>query len=183
MGNTDTFRTAKLPSAEINLGGTATTEATFLDTAGNYLTCYVPGSGALSFKPFRIYAAGRCIAGTGTPNFTASFYWGAGNTIYTASTQTKIASTGAVAIATTQGSWELVWDGLWDNTSRRLIGRMSGFVYATAVAVAIGSSIATSVDLNTATTSEGQGISITGTFSAGNASNKAYVDVFELTAR
>lgn len=183
MANAETFRiAAKLPSKEINLGGTGTTELNFLGSDGNNLACFIPGSGALQFKPFKIYAAGRVISGS-TYNFTVAMYFGPVATLFGATGHTTIATTGAVAAATTQGNWELEWNGVWDNTSQRLCGRISGFVYATAVAVAISGGIATGVDLNTATSSEGQGITITGTFGTGHASNAAYVDVFEVTAR
>lgn len=179
MSNSNTIRQAKLPSAEINLGGTSTSEALFLNTSANgggTLLCYIPGSGAMNKMYFRVTCCGRVVAGTGTPNFTASLYQGSAIT-----SANKLASTGAIAIATTQGNWGLICDFFWDSSSQRLCGLQKGWVYGTALAQIITTNPGTTIDLNTATTSEGNSFCLTGTFGTGNASNAAYVDKFEIT--
>lgn len=176
MPSNSTVSQAKgLPSKEINQGGTSTAEAQFI-AAGvtTPLILYYPGSSKLDKKPFRIYASGRVIAGTGTPNFTVSIYHGISSTI---GSNTKLATTSTIAIATTQGNWMLQSDCFWDSSSQRIEGLQKGFIYATALAQVINTAAMTAVDLTT----EGLGLTITGTFSAGNAANAAYVDVFEIT--
>ena len=165
------IRAAGCPSAEINAGGTSTAEVQFSPSGKTTpLICYLPGSSRLN-SVFVIRAVGRVVAGSATPNFTVSIYYGTSATI---GNNTKIATTSTVAIATTKGNFMLTSECYWDSTSQRIQGRMSGFVYATAVAVAINTAAATGVDLTT----EGLGLTITGTFSAGNAGNKAWVDDF-----
>lgn len=171
---------ALLPSADLNLGGTSTAEKQFTDTASTpvRLKLFAPGSGKLDKRHFTVRAWGRALAGT-AGNLTINIDWGVSATI---SSNTTIATTGAVAIGTTPGgNWYLETSCVYDSSSQRIMGRYYGYVHATAVAATINVA-ATSVDLTTASTSEGQGFTITGTFSAGNASNTAYVDGFELLA-
>jgi hypothetical protein len=181
MPNIGSSNRALVPSAELNLGGTATTEKQFTDstTAATRLILYAPGSGVLDKRSFRVRAWGRCLAGT-AGNLTVALYWGTSATI---GSNTKVCTTGAIAMGTTPGgNWLLETQMVYDSASQRIEGLMKGFIHATALAQVINTAAATSVDLTTATTSEGQGFTITGTFSAGNASNTAYVDGFELIA-
>lgn len=170
-----------LPSAEVNLGGTATTEAQFITAsrvgqraAGQPLAVYTPGSNTLKARRFMVRAGGRVTGGT-TTNLTVKLYWGTSSTI---GSNTNIATTGAIACNSASGNWELACDLMWDSTSSKLQGKFAGWVNATAVAAAVLSTGPTTVDLSGETTSNG--FTVTATFSAGNASNVAYVDYFEV---
>lgn len=176
MSESTVMQAKGLSSKDLNQGGTSTSEQQFI-AAGvtTPLICYYPGSSKLTAKMFKITAAGRCIAGTGTPNWTVSIYHGTSATI---GSNTKIATTGAVAQSTTQGNWFLVAECWWDSSSQRILGLTKGAVYATAVAQVINTGVITAADLTT----EGLGLTITGTFGAtGHASSAAYVDVFEIS--
>lgn len=182
-----------LPSAEINLGGTSTTEKLFLSAiasggvaAGSPLMCRIPGSNTLKNHFFRIRIGGRVTGGT-TTNLTVSLYQGTSTTI---ASNTKIASTGAIAANSLSGNWYLECLVGWDSTSTKLQGIMYGWVNATAVAAAIMTSVVTTPDLTTeavlnvasAASTNIPALTVTGTFSSGNASNVAFVDLFEVTA-
>lgn len=179
-----------LPSAELNLGGTTTTENQFLiktATAGVPVTaalpCRIPGSSILKNRPFFIRVGGRVTGGT-SGNFTAALYYGNSATV---GSNTKLATTGAINVNTAGGTWNLDVRCSWDSTSQTIRGQFSGYVYATVVAAAILSNSPTSVDLSTepnlATASGTQNVlTVTGTFGSGNASNVAYVDWFEVMA-
>lgn len=161
---------AKLPSASL---GNATSETQFTDTTSGAvrLQCFLPGSSKLDKRPFRIAAAGRVSPGT-SGNFTFAIYYGVSATI---ASNTALATTGAVNAAAA-GNFALWVDCFYDSTSQRIVGLLKGYVYATAVAQAIVTNAATSVDLST----EGLGLTCTGLFGTSNASNTAYVDVFEV---
>ncbi len=177
-----------LPSAELNLGGTSTSEKQFListATAGVPVTaplpCRLPGSNTLKNRPFRIRAAGR-VTGGASGNFAVSLYFGNSATI---SSNTKMSTTGNNNVNTTGGTWLLDTLCMWDSTSQTIRGQFSGFVYATMVTGAILSNSITVVDLSTepnvATASGTQNVvTLTGQFGTGNAANVAYVDVFEV---
>lgn len=174
-------RAIPLPSAEINLGGTSTSEAQFLTAsaqngvaAGTRLICYTPGSNSLKSRRFTVRVGGRVTGGT-TTNFTAKLYWGTSATI---ASNTSIATTSTNAVNSASGNWEIVAECQWDSTSQKIGGTFAGYVNATAVARAILSNLPTSVDLSGESTSNG--LTVTGTFSSGHASNAAYVDYFEV---
>lgn len=174
-------RALPLPSAEINLGGTGTAEAQFLTAsaqngvaAGTRLICYTPGSNQLKQRRFVVRVGGRVTGGT-TTNFTGKLYWGTSSTI---SSNTSIATTGAIAVNSGSGQWELVAELTWDSTSAKIGGTFQGHVNATAVARVVLSNLPTTVDLSGESTSNG--FTVTGTFSSGTATNAAYVDWFEV---
>jgi hypothetical protein len=170
-----------LPSAELNLGGTSTSEAQFLTAsaqngvaAATRLICYTPGSNQLKYRRFVVRVGGRVTGGT-TTNFTAKLYWGTSSTI---ASNTNIATSSTNAVNSASGNWELQASCVWDATSGKIQGVFQGWVNGTAVAAAILSNIPSSVDLSGESTSNG--FTVTGTFSSGNASNAAYVDYFEV---
>lgn len=170
-----------LPSAEINLGGTSTSEKQFLTAsaqngvaAGQPLKCYTPGSNTLKSRRFSVRVGGRVTGGT-TTNFTAQIYWGTSSTI---ASNTSIATSSTNAVNSTSGNWEMNADLRWDSTSSKIGGFFSGFVNATAVSRVVLSNLPTTVDLSGESTANG--FTVTGTFSSGNASNVAYVDYFEV---
>ena len=179
-----------LPSAEINLGGTSTSERFFLTSSasggvasGSAVMCRLPGSNILKNRPFRIRAAGRVTGGT-TTNFTAKIYYGNNATV---SSNTQIATTSTNAVNSASGTWLLECECTMDSTSLKICGVFFGFVNATAVAQVTLSNNVTILDPSTepslTTASATQNVlTVTGTFSTGNASNVAYVDVFEVIA-
>lgn len=174
-------RAIPLPSAEINLGGTGTAEGQFLTAsaqngvaAATTLKCYTPGSNVLKSRRFVVRVGGRVTGGT-TTNFTGKLYWGTSSTI---SSNTSLATTGAIAVNSTSGNWEIVAECGWDSTSAKIGGTFAGYVNATAVARVVLSNLPTTVDLSGESTSNG--LTVTGAFSSGNASNAAYVDYFEV---
>jgi len=180
-----------LPSAEINLGGTSTAEKQFLTAsaaggraAGQPLACRIPGSNTLKNRQFTIVVAGRVTGGT-TTNLTINLALGASTTI---ANNTTIATTGAIAVNSMSGNFRLQCECGWDSTSKKLQGIMYGWVNATAVATAIMTSVVTVPDLSTesnlnlASSAPDPSLTVTGTFSSGNASNVAFIDTFEIIA-
>ncbi len=173
-------RAIPLPSAEINLGGTATAEAQFLTAsaqngvaAGTKLVCYMPGSNTMKQRSFKVRVGGRYTTGTSAA-LTVSLYWGTSTTI---SSNKKIA-TGSALIATGSGNFFVEFEGMWDSTSAQILGIQRGYVNGVAIALAAITTSTSSVDLSGESTSNG--FTVTGTFSSGNASNAAIVDVFEV---
>lgn len=169
-----------LPSAELNLGGTSTSEAQFLTASafgatasGQPLVCPLPGSNTLKNRAFRVRAWGRMGSAVAT-NFTAKVYFGTSSTI---SSNTALATTGAIgsaAGASMNCTWGLELEGAHEATTGSISGLFRGWVNKTVVAQAVFSNTAT---VNAVT--EGQGFTITGQFATGTASNLAFVDGFE----
>mgnify|MGYP003395740219 CR=1 FL=1 len=166
---------AKVPATAI--GGTAitTVETQFKDYAGtNPLKVYVPGSTRLDGQMFKIIVAGRAIAGS-TYNFTLNLAYGISATY---SSNTTVATSGTVAIATTSCPFLLTAEFVWDSVSQKLFGVSgNGFwgitpaIYTKAITTAV-----TSVDLTT----EGLGFTLTGTFGTSHASNSAIITQFDI---
>lgn len=178
-----TMAALPLPSAELNLGGTSTSEKQFLTASAQNgvasattLTCYIPGSKVVSNRPISIVVGGRVFA---VGAFTASLYMGSSSTI---SSNTKIATTGSLSPSAggANCNWQIRVDGCCDATGNTINGIQKGWVGgATAVAQAILTATAAVTVANASST---LGLSITGTFATGNASNVAYVDYFEVLA-
>lgn len=183
MGAVDTIRRpVQLPSAELNLSGTSTSEKVFLTTGGLPLILPFPSAGELAgangkkMSLIRITAAGRVTGGT-TTNWTMQLQYG---TSATPSSNTDIESGAAVAVNSVSGQWCLIAHLMIDNTS----GKIDGFAHhiisgstVTYTAVAKADNTITGVVPDGSAT---LGFVLTGTFSSGNASNVAYVDVFQL---
>ncbi len=180
-----------LPSAEINLGGTSTSEAQFLTASamggrasGQPLACRIPGSNTLKQRLFNIIVAGR-VTGGGTTNLTLNLYLGNSTTI---ASNTNIATSGAIAVNSMSGNFKLICECGWDSVSTKLQGIMYGWVNATAIAQVIMTSVVTKPDLSTetnlnlSTKAPDPSLTVTGTFSSGFATNVAYIDTFEVCA-
>ena len=179
-----------LPSAELNLGGTSTSEKQFLiatATAGiavtQPLTCRIPGSNMFKqARPMIIRAAGRYSAASGT--FTAAISFGNSTTITAGN---KMATTGAIT-SNTSGTWFLEIDATWDSTSQSINGIFWGYVRGgTAVAQTTLSNVISSVDLSVEPNLAVAALTTncvhcTGQFGAGAAANVAFVDVLEVIA-
>ena len=169
-----------LPSAELNAGGTSTSEVQFTTAsddgqvaAGQPLVCYIPGSNVMRYRPFKVRVGGRAVGGSAATNFTANLDFGVSATI---ASNTTVATTGAIALAANTTGWFLEVDMHWSGT--QLTGLQKGWVHNTAVAQAIVTATAATTTLNAQSTSNG--FTVTGQFSAGQAANVAYVDWFEV---
>lgn len=190
--------------AELNLGGTSTSEVVFISsatasalnpTASDPVVCPLPKNiagiapttgfnaafttgklGALRTSiRFRVIAFGRVAAGA-SHNFTAKLAYG---TSATTTSNTSVATSGAIALTTAIGktTWFMELHLQYDADSQRINGYFSGQVHTTTVSPTTLSNALTAVDL-TATTA--LGFVASGTFSGGSASNKCYLDGFFL---
>lgn len=189
MGQASTISRAALPSAELNLGGTATTEKVFCLYGSTTVACILPlpsldalaGANAKKFSIVKITAAGRVTGGT-TTNFTPQLQFGTSTTV---ASNTDVESGVAVAVNSASGIWSIEGTYFIDYTSGKIDGYAANFlsgstVTYTAVAKADNTISSSSTPAFSFTTSSLQGFVLTGTFSSGNASNVAYVDVFQL---
>lgn len=162
-----------LPSAGI---GNATAETIFLagspGNTANSLLLQVPANGELSNKMFRIRVAGRVVPGA-TSNFTYALY--AGTTITSGN---KMATSAATSyVLTTNGSFWLVYEGFWDSSSKQIMGTFWGNQNNTILDLTVASNIIAADPNPTLATT--QKFLVTGLFGTSNASNTAFIDVFE----
>lgn len=163
MANTHTVaRAVRLPGAA--QGASSTTEFEFLNVDAAKAEFTIPAN-KLKKKRFRITAGGRVTGGT-TTNFTAVIHAGA-------DLGTDLFTSGAKAMNSVSGSWLLVVEAIVDDTADIITGIGFGSVGPTVVTPAVAQ--AASQDPETALT-----FSVSGTFSASHANNKAYLDFFEL---
>jgi hypothetical protein len=163
---------AKVPSAI--LGGTAdaAVETQFHDAAGTRLQLFI-GAEKVDAIPFNVRLAGRVTGGT-TVNFTLNLDYG---TSATYTSNTTMATSGAVAVNSASSNFFLdVWL-MWDSTSLILQGCSGNgwmgttpTIHTKAVTTAATAIAATTVLTFTAT----------GLFSSSNASNAAYLTQFDL---
>lgn len=173
---------------ELNQGGTSTSEATFssdgtlpvilpipsgiLDgtTAGTWAAT---GAGpARASSRFRAIAHGRCTS-VSAGNVTVKMYYG---TSLTPGSNTALASTGAVSVTGSQ-NWMLEVLMIHDATSGILNGQYIGQLGATRVGPTTITAVPTSVNFNNNST---LGLTVTGTFGTGVATNALYLDWFVL---
>jgi hypothetical protein len=170
---------------ELNQGGTAITEVVFVDTALAPVICAVPAgfmgpstSTGRQLARLKIYAGGR-VTGGGTTNFTPQLQFGASST---AASNTDIESGAAVAVNSASGAWEIQADILMQVTGTntvRIDGVASSLVGGstrTYTATAVTDTLVTTYDPSLLTSV--QGFLVSGTFSAGFATNAAYLDYF-----
>ncbi len=176
-------RPKQIPSAEINLGGTSTSKKAFLDNSGAVLVCPFPSGGQLSSNTlkqmsiFKVVLGGRVTGGT-TTNFTPSLQYGTSATV---ASNTDILTGAAVAVNSVSGLWMIEAVCMVDYTSKKIdssitIQKVSGST-VTLTAAATGTNVITSVSADVGTA---LGFVAACTFSAGNAGNVAYVDVFQV---
>lgn len=180
---------ASLPSAELNLGGTSTSEKVFTISTSTTTACILPipslealaGANAKKMSILKVYAAGRVTGGT-TTNFTPKLYWGTSTTV---ASDTAFMSGAAVAVNSVSGMWAIEGTLFLDYTSVKIDGYFTNMITGstvtlTAAAKATATLSASSTPAFSFTTNSLQGFVLTGTFSSGNAANVAYVDVFQL---
>ncbi len=180
------YKGNQLPSAELNLGGTSTSAKVFLNSAGTAVTVLLDkdvlaGTPNKAFSKFRLIAAGRCTGGT-TLNYTPTIYWG---TSTTTSANTALCTGATVAINSVSGTWTVTAECEIDYTSGKITGSFTNQVSGstvtfTAWAVLTNVISSSSTPALSFTTQTAQGFCAAGTFSSGNASNVAYLDVFQI---
>lgn len=178
-----------LPSAGL---GNASSETQFTTASaqpglasGSVLMCRIPASNVLKSRVFSVKLAGRITTGT-TATFTPKLYFGGSSTI---SSNSAVSAPGAgQSLATAKSNFMLDFEFYWDVTSKVLNGILwGGFCGTTAYAQAATTQI-TAVDLSgtevNLSTAAGADLvfSVTGLFSAGNANNTAFLDVFDVNA-
>lgn len=177
MPNTDTVKQMNGKPRELNQGGTSTSETAFTTDGTTVVLLPLPQaeefgrSGSTGFSTaFRVRAWGRATGGT-TTNFTAQVVYGT-----SVSSHTDFETTGAVAINSISSNWYIDTTCVVDQDSGKINGRGWTFLEGTLTAEA-ATTQQTSVDLDSNGTN---GFLVTGTFSVGNASNKAYLDGFQI---
>lgn len=136
---------------------------------------YLPGSGKLTGKMFRLTASGE-ITTAATTNVTVTLQSG---TSATTGDNTTIEASAAVAVNTASSPFGIVWEGIVDSTLKTLRGRGWSYVAGTVAAVAASDNAPTSIDPDAA---EDASLAFTVgiTFSSGNASNVADLRDFHL---
>jgi len=163
---------AKVPSAIV--GGTthATNETQFLDAAGDPLKVTIAAS-KVSGQLITLKIVGRVTGGT-TTNFTLNIAHGTSSTY---SSNTTIATSGAVAVDSASTNFAYIVRLVWDSTSLKLAGvsgdgwmGLTPTIHTKAVTT-LRTAIAATANL---------GFTLTGTFSASNANNAAYITQFDL---
>lgn len=182
MPNTNTITTMNNAPRELNQGGTSTSEVAFSKDGTTVTMCPLPtasqlaGNSGTSGYSSRIMvrAWGRVTGGT-TTNYTPQLQFG---TSITPSSNTDLESGAAVACNSATGLWIIEWSGVVTND-----GVLDGFGTSmvsgstrTYTATAVQDVAVTTADPDGNTT---QGFVVTGTFSSGSASNKAYLDGFQ----
>ena len=184
-------RADKLPSAELNLGGTSTSEKVFLQngstTAALFCPLPVPDLVATNLKQcavFDVLVAGRVTGGSSAVTFTPKLYFG---TSTTAASDTVLESAAAVTVTAVSGGWFIRGTLIIDYTSGKIDGGTWCFGNGTTSVLTaltkienVPSASSTAVlTVNSPTTQ--QGFVVSGTFGTnGQAANVAYVDIFQV---
>jgi hypothetical protein len=166
-----------LPSRELNQGGTSTAAQQFKDpgvSAYPPLAIQVPADGKFKNKAMLIRAWGRVEGGT-TTNFTIGLYWGKSATV---ANNTLLEASTARAVNSAKAPWMIEALVVWDDDAQKLQGFGRSMVNNLFDAEAALNNAISSVDPDGGATT--YGLTLCGTFSSGNAGNKAYVDGFEL---
>jgi len=172
-------------AAELNLGGTSTSEKVFQDADSNAIILALPqgwlGPNTSTGRQFTwvvVRYGGRVIGGT-TTNFTPQLQWGSSTT---STSNTDIESGAAVAVNSNTGQFAGVAEVLISvtGTGTARIEAMSNQMVAgstvTYTAEAKSDNSITTYDPTLLGTNVG--FVLTGTFSGGSADNKAYLDTF-----
>lgn len=170
--SSDACYRAKVTSAIV--GGTThgTTETQFKDAAGDPLKVVVAAE-KINGKMMTLKIVGKVTGGT-TTNFTLNIAHG---TSATYSSNTTIATSGAVAVDSASTSFAFILRLVWDSTSLELAGvsgdgwmGLTPTIHTKAVTT-VRTAIAATADI---------GFTLTGTFSSSNAGNAAYITQFDL---
>jgi len=170
-GNTNTPYIAKRAATLVTSGTAAVAFVTNQD-ATKTASVYLPVTTQTAMRGV-IRAWGRVSTGT-SGTFLAKIQFG---TNTTATSNTDMASLAAQTVATT-GNWELESQFIWDSTTKKLRGRMTGVSGDTPVilAAAVNTAVISTVDLSTS----GNGLTVAVVFGTGNAANTAVLEGFTL---
>jgi len=118
------------------------------------------------------------VTGGTTTNYTPKLYWGRSNTI---GSNTSIGTGAAVAVNSNSGLWTIDAE-LYIVVTGTALARVDGH-FRNMVAGSTRTFTASAVTTNSITSQDDTsttllGLTVTGTFSSGNASNAAYLDEF-----
>lgn len=174
MPNANVISIPNMKPRELNQGGTSTSEVQFTVDGTNAYYVVLPSGTQLKNRPFRVFAAGRAGSGT-TTNFTVKLDYGISTTI---ASNTTIEASTARALASGNHNWMIAAECMWDSTSDKIQGRGWSMVANLVDAVAALDAAPTAANPEDGTTV--LGFTLTGTFSSGDATNVAYVDVFQI---
>lgn len=176
--NTNIISQLNLAPREGNQGGTGTSETTFSTDGTIPAILKLPSSAQLCgvggqklSATFKVIACGRVTTGASF-NVTIKMYFG---TSLTPGSNTAIATTGAVSVATTSQNWRLEAVLTWDSTSNRINGWYAGHLGATVVTPTTITNAIASADPDGGTP---LGFAVTFTLATGNASNTVNLDWF-----
>lgn len=170
-GNANSPYIAKRAATLVTSGTTAVAFVTSQD-ATKTASVYFPVTNQSSLRCV-VRAWGRTTTGT-SGSFLAKIQFG---TNTTAISNTDMASLSAQTVAT-NGNWEIQSELVWDSTSKKLRGRMTGINgdTPTLLAVAVNTAAISTVDLSTSS----NGLTVAVVFGTGNAGNTAFLDGFTL---
>ena len=179
MGNTNTIVTMNGKPREANQGGTGTSAIVF--TTDGTTPVYVPlpvwgqisGANPQGAARFAVRAWGRVVT-AGSYNFTVALQYG---TSATASSNSDISNSGAIALASLTTNWLVEADLVWDGDSNRINGYARNQVHTTLEAVATIDTAITGADPDAGTA---RGFLVNVTFGTGAAGNKAYLDGLQI---
>lgn len=174
--NTFTFGVPGLPSAGLgNVTGTAALfqggKSPSSSAAGN-LTLTLPQSGILANRRLRFTVAGRVTPGTSS-TFTCIML--SGSTVGSGTMMTS----GAMSAGTANYNFFMIGEAYWDSTANILQGSFWGSTYANATTAIIDVTAFSTALSSNPTTGTGQAFTVSGLFGSSNASNNAFIDVFE----
>jgi len=160
--NVNTLATApRLPGAA--QGASSTSEFQFKNLDNSNAEITIPAE-ALNKKRFRVIAYGRVTGGT-TTNFTVKLFVGT-------ALGAQLFTSGAIAVNSTSGAWQIDVECVLDSTGDKIVGYGNAAVNAAIAAQAVATA--------TADPASALVFGASGTFSASNANNAAYMDGLEV---
>src|SRR5216684_2439455 len=162
-----TARSNKLPSAQI---GNVIAETQYNGSDNLLLVCPLEGSQTLNNRRFTVRIGGTC-GSNGATNLTIKVYFGISATI---ASNTALASTGAVAMASANHNFWLDILMQYDTISNKIQGYFIGQIAGTVVSETTLSAIPTSVS----DVAEGQGFTVTALFGTTQTGNVSIVQTF-----
>ena len=181
MANASVMAIATGKPRELVQGGTSTTATPFTTDGTTPVIAYLPMAGGLAggattsgySATFKVRAWGRVVT-AGTYNFTVALQYG---TSATAASNSDIESSGTVSLASLTTNWAIEATLIWDADSQRINGYGWSQVHTTKAAETTIDNAQTSIS---PTSTSAQGFVVAGTFGTGNASNKCYLDGFQI---
>ena len=181
MANASVMSHGNVKPRELVQGGTSTSKTVFTSDGTIPVICPLPMAGGLAGGAttsgwsgmFKVRAWGRVVT-AGTYNFTATLQFG---TSATASSNSDIEDSGTVSLASLTTNWMIETTLCWDADSSRINGYGWSQVHTTKAAE---TTIDTAITSASPTSTSLQGFVVAGTFGTGSASNKCYLDGFQI---